>query len=163
MQRIHPKNIQSLDLYQTKVTPRTRPAHEAGHDGQLINADPAKKYVLVPRDENHPMGVQYYEAMGYELEICTPDGVKIRMGEPVKPGSPLGWRGHALMSCSKARADEIFEFGPTGNTGQRYFDQLMQKIRKDPTSKKPHEHVRGLREEYDINDPDADLANNQFR
>lgn len=163
MQRRHPKNIQSPDLSMTKVTPRTRPAHEAGHDGQLINPSLDKKYVLVSREDWNPMNVDYYLAMGYEMEICTPDGVRIRMGEKPVVGSPLGWRGMTLMSCSKERADEIFQVGPNGNTGQAYMDKLMAKIRKDPKSQDIVQQARGLRlEEYEASD-DSDLANNTFR
>lgn len=154
------RHRESPDLSQTKVTPRTRPTHEAGHDGQLINPDPERKYVLAPKDASHPFSFEYYIANGYRLEEATKDGVRIRLGEPVVIGSPLGWRGNFLLSCSKERAEEIFLRGPTGLTGQEYYDKLMRKIKRneleDPVN------VPGLRKEVDISEleqnPDPGLA-----
>src|SRR6187399_1354920 len=103
---------QSPDLNQTKITPKTRPTHEAGHDGQLINPDPEKKYVLAPKDVQHPQSYQYYRDIGYELELCVPGGTRIRLGEPAIDGQPLAWRGNFLLACSKERANEIFLNGP---------------------------------------------------
>lgn len=163
MQRVIKKDIQSPDLTQTKVTPRTRPAHEAGHDGQLKNFDTEKKYVLCDSNDKNPMGYQYYQSIGYDFELCVKDGVRINLGSKPIEGKPLEWRGMVLMSCSKERADEIFRVGPTGNTGQEYFNKLMQRIQSNPTNKKPHEIIPGLTEKYDINDPDDDLANGTFR
>jgi len=142
------RHRESPDLNQTKVTPRTRPTHEAGHDGQLIKADPTRKYVLAPKDPQHPMSFELYISHGYELENATPEGVRIRLGEPVVIGSPLGWRGNFLLSCSKERAEEIFLRGPTGLTGQEYYDRLMHKIKGDQLEQPVR--VSGLRGEVDV-------------
>lgn len=123
------RHRESPDLSQTKVTPRTRPTHEAGHDGQLLKPDPTRKYVLAPKDPQHPMSYEYYISIGYRLEDATPEGVRINLGEPVVVGSPLAWRGNFLLSCSLDRAREIFLNGPTGLTGQEYYDKLMQRIK----------------------------------
>lgn len=169
MQRVFKDNRLAPDLTQTKVTPRTRPTHEAGHDGALIDVkgnpwvDPDHKYVLVPADENHPMNVAYYESQGYEQVLCQKDGVRIRMGSKPTDGKPLQWRGMTLMRCTKERAQEIFQYGASGNTGQAYFDKLMARIRRDPVGARERENIQGLHERYDINDPDGDLANNTFR
>lgn len=144
------RHRESPELTQTKVTPRTRPTHEAGHDGQLHRYDPTKKYVYAPKDTQHPQSFEYYLAMGYEQEIATPDGVRIRMGEPVVIGQPLGWRGNFLVSCSKERAEEIFLNGPTGLTGQAYYDKLMAKIKRNQLEKPIH--VAGTQEEVDVGD-----------
>lgn len=144
------RHRESPDLNQTKVTPRTRPTHEAGHDGQLRNADPTRKYVLAPKDEQHPMSFAYYVAIGYELEEAKPDGVRINLGEPVVVGSPLAWRGMFLLSCSKERAEEIFLRGPNGLTGQEYYDKLMNMI-KGNRLEKPVQ-VGGVQMQHDIGD-----------
>lgn len=145
--RIH---RQSPDLNQTKVTPRTRPTHEAAHDGSLVNADPTRKYVLAPMDDQHPMNWQYYEAMGYEIVRREEKGVKIRMGDNGKVGDPLKWRGNVLLSCSAERSQEIFENGPTGLTGQKYYDKLMEQIRRNELEKRVNVH--GTREEFEVSD-----------
>jgi hypothetical protein len=160
VQRKNPKNIQSLEFSQTKYTPRTRPAHQAAHSGQLENPDPKKKYVLVPTSNNHPFGITHYKAQGYEIENRIKGGPSIIMGTDVKEGSPLLWMECVLMSCSKQRADEIFQKGPTGNTGQEYFDKLMKQIQKNPAQ---NERFPGLVEKYDINSPEEDLENGNFR
>lgn len=159
------RHRQSPDLNQTKVTPRTRPTHEAGHDGQLINPDPERKYVLAPKDEQHPYSFALYVSHKYRLEDATPDGVRINLGEPVVIGSPLAWRGMFLLSCSKERAEEIFLNGPAGNTGQNYQDKLMQKIKRveleNPVS------VPGLRMDHDVSEleqnPNPNPAEAVFR
>lgn len=142
------RHRESPDLNQTKVTPRTRPTHEAGHDGQLIKPDATRKYVLAPKDEQHPMSYAYYISIGYRLEEAVPDGVRINLGEPVVLGSPLAWRGNFLLSCSEERQKEIFLRGPAGNTGQEYYDKLMSKIKRDQLE--PQVRVAGLRGEVDV-------------
>lgn len=161
MQRSARAHRQSPDLNQTKVTPRTRPTHEAGHDGQLIKPDPDVKYVLAPKDVQHPMSFEYYIAMGYTLVEAQPDGVRIRMGEPVVLGQPLAWKGNFLLSCTKERAEEIFLNGATGMTGQNYYDRLMGKIKRNELEKPLH--VAGLREEVDIGDLEQNPAQQVFR
>lgn len=141
---------QSPDLTQTKVTPRTRATHEAAHDGSLVRADPTRKYVLAPKDAQHPMSFEYYISMGYELEKATPDGVRIRLGEPVVLGENLGWRGNFLLSCSLERADEIFQNGPTGLTGQNYYDKLMNRIKNNQLEEPVN--VGGLIKQVDISE-----------
>lgn len=163
MQRRNAKNIQSPDLHQTKVTPRSRPVHEAMHDGKLINGNPQKKYVLVPINDEHPMNWQYYESLGYQVEKAEKDGVRIHMGTPAKIGEPLRMRELVLMSTSLENAQKLFEVGPNGMTGQKYFDTLMSRIRRDPTNKKSNEIIPGLREQYDISDPDGGIEDNTFR
>lgn len=162
MQRRNAKNILAPDLHQTKVTPRTRAVHEAAHDGKLINADPTRKYVLVPKNDEHPQNYQYYLSMGYEIEVCKPGGVRIHMGSPAKDGQPLTMRELVLVSCTNERAFEIFQNGPNGMTGQSYYDKLMAQIRKNPTDKKRNEIVDGLEERYDISDSNS-IEDNTFR
>jgi hypothetical protein len=163
MQRMREKDVQSADWYNGKLNPRSRPPHESGHSGALINADPSKKYVMASKANGVDFNFEYYESMGYTIECAVKGGVKIHLGSPAVEGKPLEWRGMVLLSCSLERANEIFQNGPTGNTGQEYFNKLMHKIRKDPTSKKQNEHLSYVREEYDINDPDSNFAQGQFR
>lgn len=147
---------QSLDLTQLKPTPKSRPAHEAHFDGALVDVkgnpwhNPAKKYVLAPMDTQHPFNFQYYESIGYTIENCDPDGPRIRLGTAVKMGQPLEWRGNYLLSCSAERSDEIFRNGPTGNTGQAYYDKLMQKVKANQLEEPVR--VRGMTEKVDISD-----------
>jgi hypothetical protein len=150
MQRTGRKHIQSKDLSQTKVTPRTRQVHEARNSGQLIKPDLNRKYVLASKDEAHPMNYMSYESMGYELELCKKDGVRILEGTKTVDGKPLEWRGMALMSCSLERAEEIFLKGPTGNTGQEYQDKIMRKIKGGELEQRTR--IAGLEESYDISD-----------
>ena len=150
MQRRPARHIQSPDLNQTKVTPRTRPVHEAAFDGSLIKADPNKKYVLAPKDEQHPFGYQYYESIGYTMELAAKDGVRIRMGTKALDGKPLEFRGNFLMSCSKERAQEIFEVGANGMTGQKYYDKLMHNIKMGNLEKRVP--IQGLQEQWEVSD-----------
>jgi len=153
------RHRESPDLNQTKVTPRTRPTHEAGHDGQLIKPDPERKYVLAPKDAQHPFSFEFYLSHGYRLEEATPEGVRIRLGEPVVVGQPLAWRGNFLLSCSLERAREIFLQGPSGNTGQEYYDKLMHKI-KGNSLENPVQ-VPGLQMQHDIGELEQNPAPEQ--
>lgn len=155
------RHRQSPDLSQTKVTPKTRPTHEAGHDGQLLKPDPERKYVLAPKDVQHPMSFEYYISIGYRLEDATPDGVRINLGEPVVVGQPLAWRGNFLLSCSKERSDEIFLNGPTGLTGQSYYDKLMSKIKRNELEKQVP--VSGMLQEVDISELEQNPSTQVFR
>lgn len=141
---------QSLDLNQLKPTPKSRPPHEAFFDGALVNPKPDRKYVLAPTDEGHPMNYAYYSAIGYAVELAEPGGVRIRLGTTPVIGEPLAWRGNILLSCSLERSDEIFRFGPTGNTGQAYYDKVMAKIKNNQLEDRVP--VRGLSEKVDISD-----------
>lgn len=156
MERRTRKHVQSPDLNQTKVTPRTRPVHEASHDGQLKKADPTKKYVLAPKDEGHPFSYQYYESIGYKLEEATKDGVRIVLGTTPVLGKPLEWKGHALLSCSKEHADKLFIEGPNGMTGQKYYDNLMQQIKRGSLEKRSN--VPGLQEQWEVGDLQQNAA-----
>lgn len=150
------RHRQSPDLNQTKVTPKTRPTHEAGHDGQLMNPDVERKYVLAPKDPQHPFSFEYYLSIGYRLEEAVPGGVRIRLGEPVKEGTPLAWRGNFLLSCDKERAEEIFLNGPTGLTGQVYYDKLMNKIKRNELERPLH--VAGVQQNVDVGDLEQNQA-----
>lgn len=161
MERKARKHSQSPDLNQTKVTPRTRATHQAAHSGQLISADPEKKYVLCSYQDNHPMNYKYYESMGYEIEKAVKDGPRIQMGEPVQIGEPLKWMGCVLMSCSKARAEEIFMYGENGLTGQAYYDKLMKKIKANDLEKRIS--VSGTEESTDISELEQNPDPTVFR
>lgn len=150
MQRKPRRNFQSPDFHQTKFTPRTRPAHQARNSGDLVNPDPNKKYILAPTDDQHPQNYAYYQAMGYSIEEATKDGVRIVMGSPVTIGKPIEWMGNVLLSCSKERSDEIFLKGPTGSTGQEYYDKLMMQIKRNELEKRVK--VSGTIEEFDAGD-----------
>ena len=150
------RHRQSPDLNQTKVTPRTRPTHEAGHDGQLIKPDPERKYVLASKDPQNPQGYEYYISIGYTLEDATPGGVRVRLGEPVVLGSPLAWRGNYLLSCDLETANRIFLDGPAGLTGQNYQDKLMNRIRRNELERRVP--VPGTREEVDISELEQNSA-----
>lgn len=155
------RHRQSPDLNQTKVTPKTRPTHEAGHDGQLYRFDTEKKYVLAPKDAEHPMSYEYYQSIGYQLEEATPDGVRIRLGTTPVIGKPLEWRGNFLLSCSKERAEEIFLNGPTGLTGQNYYDKLMSKVKRNELEKTIN--VPGLIQDVEVSDLEQNPAHQVFR
>lgn len=161
MQRKPRKNIQAPDLNQTKYTPRTRPVHQAAHSGQLKNADPNKKYVMAPSNENHPFGYQFYESMGYKIEICEKDGVRIELGTKPVIGKPLEWAGNYLLSTSKENAERIFLEGPTGSTGQLYYDKLMKNIRTGMLEKRAQ--VDGLQEEWQVEELQQNAAPEIFR
>ena len=166
MQRRQIRHRESTELTQTKITPRTRPTHEAAHDGALLCADmrtpwtnSERKYVYAPEDPKHSHNYAYYESMGYTIEHHVKDGVRIKMGDNGKVGDPLKWRGNLLMSCSVQRAQEIFESGPTGLTGQKYYDKLMSKIRKNELEKRSH--VPGTSEELDTELEQVGLPNGE--
>jgi hypothetical protein len=117
--------------------------------------------VLAPKDPQHPFSFEYYLSIGYRLEDAVPEGVRIRLGEPVVLGQPLAWRGCFLLSCSLERANEIFLNGPTGLTGQHYYDKLMNKISRNDLEKPIH--VPGMMEQVEIGELEQNPAHAVFR
>jgi hypothetical protein len=150
MQRTKKRHVESPDLNRTKFTPRTRPAHEAAHAGSLVNPSPDKRYVMAPTDERHDMSFKFYESAGYNIEVAEKDGVRIKTGDKAEIGKPLTWRGMVLMSCSLERAQEIFESGIDGLTGQIYQDKVMQRIRQNELEKRIK--IDGAREDVVFGD-----------
>lgn len=151
MQRKPVRYVQSRDLNQTKFTPRSRPAHQSQHSGQLINADPEKKYVWAPIDERNPFSWAFYESMGYQPEMVQKDGkLKVVLGSKPVVGKIHEWGGMYLMSCSKEHADKLFMEGPTGNTGQQYQDRIMATIKQGNLERR--ERISGLQEVMEFGD-----------
>lgn len=92
---------------------------------RLKNKDPGRHYVFVYKG-SALMGPEYYESIGYEVEFFREGGVS-PMGKN-DPGSVIERRGHVLMSCTKERQREIDMFGPDGNSGQDFYNQLEKKM-----------------------------------
>jgi hypothetical protein len=93
------------------------------------NRDPGKHYVLVSNAADD-QGPDYYESMGYEVEVYGgANGVSLRGGRSTKElGSPIEMRGHTLMSCSLERKAEIDQYGADGDAGQELADEVEQRL-----------------------------------
>ena len=52
--------------------------------------------------------------------------------------------------CRQGRTLNIFESGPTGLTGQNYYDKLMEQIRRNELEKRVNVH--GTREEFEVSE-----------
>ena len=107
--------------------PAPRPINSGSPYFELSNADPERRYVWVFKAAAE-MGVDYYEGLGYEPVQYTPGGVKSRVGKALKPGDYVESRGHVLMQTTKERAQEIYEFGEDGVSGQRAADEIERRM-----------------------------------
>jgi hypothetical protein len=73
---------------------------------ELINPDPSKAYVLAYKGDSI-CGRSYYQALGYEIELHSETGVRLRAGSTGQTGEEMEWMGHVLMSCSKERKAQM--------------------------------------------------------
>lgn len=106
----------------------------------LENADPNRKYVWVSRNK---LTLAEYRRMGYVPETIREGGVQAA-GEELDlshQGKQVEACDHVLMSVSAERAQDIFERGPFGASGQKLTDAIDKKI---VTKRGGEDHFRGL-------------------
>jgi len=107
--------------------PVTRPINAGSPYFELTSPQPDRKYVWVYKAAPEH-GVEYYEAIGYTPVQYRRGGVKARVGKMLKPGNFVESRGHILMECTAERAEEIYQFGEDGNSGQAAADVIERKM-----------------------------------
>jgi len=118
----------------SKAPVRRDPRHARHIDGtspwmQLINKRPDRVYKAI--DKNDQMyGVAYYEMIGYVIEKVEsgPNALRFAAGKTGRPGDDLENFGHVIMSVSQERADEIEQYGVTGDGGQNEANLVEQRI-----------------------------------
>lgn len=95
----------------------------------LKNQRADRKYVLASKSDTL-MGVEYYEALGYEVELAKPgvNALKFVAGKTCREGQPLESFGHVCMSMSLADWEHMEEFGVSGDTGQNRASLLEQRM-----------------------------------
>lgn len=110
---------------QARKDPRPRPAYEDA--GQVVGADPSRKYVLVYKPQ-----IERYQEIGWELERKRSDGPRMR-GSNAADGDVIEYSGHALMSMSKADHADMEKYGfkdggaPNGS-GQEHADRFEKHL-----------------------------------
>lgn len=107
--------------------PAPRPINAGSPYFELTNREPGRHYVWVYKAAAEH-GVDYYEGMGYEPVQYTEGGVKGRIGKALKPGAYIESRGHLLMQTTAERAQEIYEVGDDGASGQRGADAIEARM-----------------------------------
>lgn len=139
-----------------RIDAKPRALDGGANFSKVKNRDPDRDYVLVyqgtPHDE---YGVGYYEGLGYEVEKHAegPDAVALAGGKTTRGvGDPITFRGHVLMSCSKADKEQRVRWGDDGDTGQQSVDALEKKI----VSKKGWDPMRGLHSQYMTGEKEID-------
>lgn len=108
--------------------PVRRHADGAHNIATLRGADPRRKYVLVNMSDLDAMGT--YEENGYVRELSTHDGPRLfGMRTTIKPGEPITYRGHVLMSVDKKTAEDIAKRGAPGmGRGTQPWDELEKRL-----------------------------------
>lgn len=99
--------------------------------GGLINPNPERKYVRANKVGHY--GLEFYEWLGYEVEVLAENGVRLAgvHGTKLKTsqlGEPITYMDTVLMSCSLERWDEIQRIGPNGDKGQELADIMEARI-----------------------------------
>lgn len=118
-----------------RVDPPRKTAGTVLRATALDNQDPNKHYVwasLTNEIQGVP-AVDYYEAIGYEIEKHKPGGVVSGLGRTArerKQGQNIEQYGCVLMSCSLERKAEIDQFGANGDGGQEAASELEDKYLK---------------------------------
>jgi hypothetical protein len=110
-----------------RIDPKPRPTDGTNKWTALANKDPKKFYVWVPL--NGLMNRDYYESMGYQVEVSRPDGVRTVVGRTTSGVErPIEFRGTVLMSISRAEKDRIDLEGEDGGSGQKSVDELERSV-----------------------------------
>jgi hypothetical protein len=107
--------------------PQPRPINAGSPYFELTNQNAAHRYVWVFKAAPEH-GVDYYEGMGYEVVQYTDGDVKPRIGKTMKAGQVVESRGHVLMRTTAERAQEIFEVGDDGMSGQQGADKIEARM-----------------------------------
>jgi hypothetical protein len=104
--------------------PPRRSAEERGKFG-ILNKDPNRAYAWAYADD-HDTGRAHYESMGYDVEVYRADGPRPAVGRTDRgaEGTEITSSGHVLMSVSRERAQEIYMYGPDGDSGQVDADRI---------------------------------------
>lgn len=108
---------------------------------KVVSGDPTRHYVAVYQN-SEDYGPEYYEYLGYEVEIAREGGPRFLAGRTAKMGEPVTMRGHVLMSCTGERKAEIDKYGPDGATGLEWLDEIDDRILD---KKKGFDPGRGLK------------------
>ena len=107
--------------------PSPRPVNAGSPYFELTNPEPERRYVWVSKSaEEH--GISYYEGMGYEPVQYRLNGVKGRLMKALKPGDVIESRGMVLMQTTVERAQEIYEHGDDGQSGQAGADDVERRM-----------------------------------
>lgn len=107
--------------------PTPRPVNAGSPYFELTNPEPERRYVWVSKSaEEH--GISYYEGLGYEPVRYRQGGVKGRLMKALQPGDAIESRGMVLMQTTAERAQEIYEFGDDGQSGQRGADAIEKRM-----------------------------------
>ncbi len=118
----------------SKAPVRRDPRHPRHIDGtapwmQLLNKDPGRVYKAINKNDQM-YGVAYYEMIGYVIHKVEagPKALRFAAGKTGRPGDDLENFGHVIMSVTQERADEIEQFGVTGDGGQEEANLVEQRI-----------------------------------
>lgn len=109
-----------------RIDPTPRPIDGGIPFFNLKNKDPDRSYIWVYKAApGADFGVEHYIYLGYELEMYRTGGPApvISLAYDKEPEGVIEMRGHVLMSCSKERADDIYQNGIDGVSGQRVADE----------------------------------------
>jgi hypothetical protein len=129
--------------------PPPRPVEQTANRGFLSGADPNKHYVWVSEVNDPTINVSYYRHLGYKAAQYDPSEAVPALGnmEELKQGDPIKTMGMVLMELPMERKRELDEFGPQGNTGQRAFNLLEEKVKNrefDPLTPQEQREFRGI-------------------
>jgi hypothetical protein len=94
--------------------------------GGLLNHDPNRKYVRVPKSGR--FGVEYYEFLGYEIETKREGGPRFAGIKTAQDGEPVSYLDTVLMSMSLEQWQELDQHGHDGSRGQAYADIIEERI-----------------------------------
>ncbi len=107
-----------------RVDPKPRPVEGPAGEFSLVGTDPGRFYAAINMTATGRFGPQGYLEAGYQIETQRADGPRFRFGITAKPGQPIEYQGHVLMSCTNERKAEIELYGAFGGAGQEEVDRI---------------------------------------
>lgn len=118
-----------------RVDPPRKTAGTVLRATALTNKDINRHYVWasLTNEIQGIAAVDYYEAIGYDVELHKPNGVVSGLGRTSrekKQGQRIEQYGCVLMSCSLERKAEIDQFGADGDGGQQAASDLEERYLK---------------------------------
>lgn len=109
----------------------------------VTGKDPTKHYVWVSEVNNLALSPATYLSLGYEFTRYDKNGTQpavLGYNPELKQGDQLRGHGCVLMEIDAERHAEIVQNGaPGAGLGQRYADQLQERIRRQEEMTDPDE------------------------
>lgn len=132
----------------TPIKPRRRPLGGPTGGSAVIDRDPLKYYIMVPKNRaGESYGIDHFRQMGYREVRFSKEGAKLAglaESESIKQGDVQEWMGNVLMEIDLELFNEIQAHGFDGQGGTEMMERIVKSV-----ARQPKQRSRYVREEID--------------